>query len=90
MAAKESPNPYDLRFFRSWLERPKMGNFPILGPDQFVWDIGNEADLIAVHRRKGKDLLTRWFIDRVVPYFHSLIGRHFKVFLNNRSYSDIF
>lgn len=83
MTAKESPNPYNLRFFRTWLERPKMENFPILGPDQFVWDVDDEADLVAVHRQKGEDLLTRWFIYRVVPCFHRLVRRHFKVFLKN-------
>jgi hypothetical protein len=27
------PKTYDLTFFRSWLRRPKMGNFPLRGPD---------------------------------------------------------
>ena len=79
MTEQENPNPYDLRFLRSWLERPKMGNFPILGPDQHVWDKSNEKDLVAIRRRRGEDPFTRWFIDSCIPRFHSVFGKYFKV-----------
>ncbi|CAG8960936.1 hypothetical protein HYFRA_00002474 [Hymenoscyphus fraxineus] len=89
MTSMKSPNPYDLQFFRSWLERPKMGNFPILGPDQYVWDVGNEADLVAIQRRKGEDFLTRWFIDKVIPSFHRCLGKYFKAAIPEEPESEI-
>ncbi|KAF4626805.1 hypothetical protein G7Y89_g11347 [Cudoniella acicularis] len=89
MSAQEEPNPYDLRFLRSWLERPKMGNFPILGPDQHVWAEENERDLAAIRRRRGDDIFTRWFIDTVVPLFHKKIGQRFKKPLPEEPESEI-
>jgi hypothetical protein len=56
-----------------------MGNFPILGPDQHVWEERNEKDLVAVRRRRGDDLFSRWLIDSWVPYFHKVLGNKFKV-----------
>ncbi|CAG8973847.1 hypothetical protein HYALB_00005592 [Hymenoscyphus albidus] len=89
MTSMKSPNPYDLQFFRTWLERPKMGNFPILGPDQYVWDVGNEADLVAIQRRKGEDFLTRWFIDKVIPSFHRCLGKYIEALIPEEPESEI-
>jgi len=89
MTEQDGPNPYDLRFLRNWLERPKMGNFPILGPDQHVWEKSNEKDLAAIQRRQGDDPFTRWFIDSCIPRFHNVFGKYFKSHLPEEPESEI-
>jgi hypothetical protein len=75
----DRPNAYELKFLRSWFERPKMGDFPILSRDQHAWSAANEKDLIAIQPRQSADPFSRFFIYSFVPYFHAGIGRYFKV-----------
>jgi len=76
---RPTPNRYDLSFFREWLEDSRMGNFPLRGVDRHAWSETYESDLIALRRRETPDHFSRWFINRVVPYFHKIIGWRFKV-----------
>jgi hypothetical protein len=75
----ERPNGYDLRFLRSWLKRRSMGDLPLVGLDMSVWNEGNEDDFIAIRRRHSDDVLTTWFTDVFVPYWHRTIGMRIKV-----------
>ena len=56
-----------------------MGNNPLLGQDWKVWNEENEDDLIVIRRRPGGDVLTRWFTDKLVPYWHKKVGGKIKV-----------
>ena len=73
------PDEYDLEFFRNWLRRPNMGNFPLRGLDRHTWSEAHEADFIAVQSRKTTDMLSHWFLYTVVPYFHRKLGHRIKV-----------
>lgn len=73
------PDPYDLKFFREWLEGPNMGNFPLRGPDRNAWSENYEFDLVAIRRRETGDPFSKWFINIIVPKFHRIIGYRIKV-----------
>lgn len=64
---------------RGWLQHPRMGSFPLLGLDRATWEPINEQDLVQLHPRKSTDIFSRWVIETLVPLFHQLIGKHFKV-----------
>lgn len=73
-----SPKLYDLEFFRNWLERPNMGNFPLRGPDQDAWSSENTYDLVAIHRRESSDPFSRWLTDTFLPFFHNILWKRFR------------
>ncbi|TVY84391.1 hypothetical protein LSUE1_G001840 [Lachnellula suecica] len=68
------PDAYDLDFFREWLTRSTMGNFPLRGIDRHAWSATYDDDLIALQRRESADVFSKWFAKTVVPKFHTLIG----------------
>ncbi|CZR67079.1 uncharacterized protein PAC_16978 [Phialocephala subalpina] len=78
LSNQKGPNSYDLAFFRDWLERPKMGNFPLRGLDRNAWDTEYTDDLLAIKRREHADPVSRWFIDGFIPWFHNKFGSRFK------------
>ena len=51
----------------------------MVGLDLFVWDEGNEGDLIAIQRRHGDDALTRWVTNVFVPHWHRTVGKRIMV-----------
>lgn len=75
----DGPSQYELRFLRTWLERPRMGNFPLLGLDRKTWDEDHEGDLLALRARSRSDLFSSWVAETLVPTFHRFIGERFKV-----------
>ncbi|KAH6651683.1 hypothetical protein BKA67DRAFT_537543 [Truncatella angustata] len=72
------PAVYDQEFFRSWLARPDMGNFPLLGLDQECYTEKHDADLVALTSRPAPDVFSRWFTYCVVPWWHHVVGEKFK------------
>lgn len=78
LARLEDPSRQDLDLMRTWLQRPTMGNLPLLGLDRTVWDKDHEADLMALRARRQNDLFSTWVIENVVPKFHHVIGAKFK------------
>ena len=79
LADRLGPNDYDLSFFRDWLKHPRMGNFPLRGIDRKAWDPIYDHDFIAIQRRTSVDPFSRWFINIIIPKFHSLIGHRITV-----------
>ncbi|KAH8174645.1 hypothetical protein LIA77_06064 [Sarocladium implicatum] len=73
-----TPANYDRTFFRLWLKRPDMGNFPLKGLDQECYSAKWEGDLVALHSRPAPDILSRWFTYSVIPRWHHLVGKRFK------------
>src|SRR5271170_5604787 len=63
-----APKRYDLNFLRSWLIRPSMGNFPLLGPDSTSWSSPHGYDLFAMHRRSSSDPFTHFFLNILLPF----------------------
>ncbi|ROV95952.1 hypothetical protein VMCG_07984 [Cytospora schulzeri] len=74
----DRPSRNELKFLRSWLQRPLMGNFPLLGLDRKTWDPQYEKDLLAMRANPASDYFSDWVSDTVVPLFHRLIGEKFK------------
>jgi hypothetical protein len=78
LASLQPPKVYDLKFFQSWLCRPKMGNFPLRGPDQNTWTSENSHDLLAIQRRSSRDPFSHWITCSFIPYLHKKFLRRFK------------
>lgn len=74
----EDPSRHDLDLVRDWLQRPSMGNFPLLGLDRKTWDKDHETDLVALRPRRQSDFFSNWVIENIVPKFHHFIGARFK------------
>lgn len=68
MSKLAEPNRKDLEFLRTWLQRPCMGNFSLVGLDRNAWHETNEKDLLAVRSRPRTDLFSAWTMDTVVPW----------------------
>lgn len=56
-----------------------MGNYPLIGRDRNSWSDQNEGDFIALCARHEEDVFSKWFIDKVIPWFHNIAGKRFKV-----------
>lgn len=78
LARLEDPSRHDLELMRTWLQRPSMGNFPLLGLDRTTWDKDHETDLVALRPRRQSDFFSNWVIENIVPKFHHFIGARFK------------
>lgn len=78
LANLQPPKSYDLKFFQSWLRRPKMGNFPLRGPDQHTWSAESNHDLLAIQRRSSRDPFSRWISNSLIPCLHKKFLRRFK------------
>jgi len=89
LSSVPKPDSYDLQFFRDWLEGPKMGNFPLRGPDRNAWSENYESDLVAIRRRETGDPFSKWFINTVIPQFHRIVGHRIKKPIDPESQSDI-
>ncbi|KAE8447378.1 hypothetical protein EG329_010792 [Mollisiaceae sp. DMI_Dod_QoI] len=72
------PKFYDLEFFRRWLERPAMGNFPLRGPDQHSWSSEHTEDLLCLQQRESLDPFSRWITFTFIPFFHNAFGKRFR------------
>lgn len=78
MKGSHSPTPNDLKFLKSWFKSENMGNFPLKGSDEGVWEKATAKDLVAVKPRKGEDPLGSIFLSRVFLWWHYLVGYKFK------------
>jgi len=85
----KGPNSYDLEFFRDWLQRPNMGNFPLVGLDRDAWGKENTEDLLAIHRRDHDGFISQWFVNKFVPWFHVVFGSRFKKPIADSPLSEI-
>jgi hypothetical protein len=79
LARLDGPSRQDLQFLRAWMERPRMGNFPLLGLDRRTWDEEHEDDLLAIRARPAAGVFSAWVLETLVPLFHRFVGERFKV-----------
>jgi hypothetical protein len=66
------PSNYDLNFLQEWLDDPKAGNFPLLGPDR-NWT--SATDLLSLRRRAESDTFSKWVSEKLLPPYHRYLGR---------------
>ncbi|KFY88323.1 hypothetical protein V500_06418 [Pseudogymnoascus sp. VKM F-4518 (FW-2643)] len=90
LARLENPRRYDIEFLRSWLQRPGMGSFPLLGIDGNSWNVEYEDDLVAVKARTAPDMFSTWFMETLVPAYHYFIGEKFKKPIDEQASEGIY
>ncbi|KAI1318787.1 hypothetical protein F5Y16DRAFT_406215 [Xylariaceae sp. FL0255] len=78
MAKLGPPSAYDRNFFRLWLKRPDMGNFPMKGLDQECYTEKYDDDIVAPNSRPVPDMFSQWFTYRAIPWWHHSVGGKFK------------
>ncbi|KAI1264924.1 hypothetical protein F5Y18DRAFT_417468 [Xylariaceae sp. FL1019] len=78
IARLKPPVSYDQNFFRLWLMRPDMGDFPMKGLDQECYTDKHDDDLVAITSRPAPDIFSRWLMYCVIPRWHHLVGERFK------------
>lgn len=83
------PNRHNLKFFREWFERADMGNQPLLDDDKLVWNGEHDKDLIALGQPPGEDVVSRWFIDNMIPLLHRKFRSGVSVGRNSQSQDKI-
>jgi hypothetical protein len=76
------PRREDLASIQSWLERPTMGNWSLLGQDSDTWgSISNPEshapDLFTFRARHDADPFSEWVARRFIVWFHNWIGHRF-------------
>jgi hypothetical protein len=77
---QSSPTKSDLGFLNMWREHENMGNFPLSGTDRNIWEDSNTTpDLIAIKRGRKGDVFSQFSINKILPIYHCLCGRYFKV-----------
>lgn len=68
------PDSQDLKALRDPLEQ-----LPLIGPDGKAWD--DETDLISISQLDSRDPFSKLAFHAIVPFWHKMIGRHFRVSL---------
>lgn len=66
------PENQELKALRDPLEL-----LPLIGPDGKAWD--DKTDLISVSQLDSRDPFSKFAFHAIVPFWHKMIGRHFKV-----------
>jgi hypothetical protein len=83
MTSLPQPSRHDFRSLQEWLERPKMGNFTLIGADRHVWasDDGQNTgspDLIVLRPREQEDHFSEWVAESFLTWFHHLLWHRVK------------
>ncbi|KAK8123194.1 hypothetical protein PG984_011864, partial [Apiospora sp. TS-2023a] len=73
-----APAAYDLKFLRGWWRRPRMGNFPLIGPDRLSYMEQYERDLVALKARSVPDPFSRWFTQHLLFRWSRAVGNKVK------------
>ena len=78
VARLEKPSDRNSDLLREWLDRPEGGDFFLRGREAEIWD--NKTDLVALSQSEiGKDCLSRWISDLLIPWYHEIWGHRTKV-----------
>ena len=79
IARLDNPNARDFRFLVNWMKNPKMGNVYLLGQDSDIWEQPDLEDMVALKARSVEDSASRFLTDRLVHWYHHLVGWRFRV-----------
>ncbi|CAG8982639.1 hypothetical protein HYALB_00006034 [Hymenoscyphus albidus] len=71
------PRAHDLQTLRDWIQRPQMGNYPLIGTNRNTWGsldslINPQTDLITLATPTHNDIFTHWFFEKLIPLIHRL------------------
>jgi len=77
------PSRHDLRSLQDWLERPKMGNFALIGSDRHVWNSDDgpsngSPDLVVLRPHEQEDHFSEWVVESFLTWFHYFIWHRVK------------
>ena len=75
------PNKQDFTFLQIWMKAPSMGNVYLLGADSDAWENFDSVELVCLRPRNSDSWGTWFFTDRLVRWYHHLIGHLFRVLL---------
>jgi hypothetical protein len=76
----ERPDKSDLEVFHDWLGHTQGGNHFLRGYEADTWDEANKEDLVSmICRSREKDRLSKWIDVNVIPFYHQMLGRRYKV-----------
>ena len=71
------PSKYDLDIFQHWLRG--LSRFPLTGNDRETWTNPDGInDLVALSNRDRDDVLSKVFLNRLIPIFHWTLGNRLK------------
>ena len=71
----DCPDENSLKELRKFLEERR----PLVGLDRDAWNHINQHDLVAIRPQQARDFVSRWVLRTLVPLYHEMIGKHFKV-----------
>ena len=72
------PFEYDLDFLREWMKHPRGGKLFLRDREKDVWHPKDDNDFLALSRAGGeKDFFSKWFTNRPLKYFQTVIGHKF-------------
>ena len=82
LASLPIPRKENLASIQSWLERPMMGNWSLLGRDSDIWGStsnpkSHAPDLFTFMPRHDADPFSEWVAHRFIVWFHNCIGYRF-------------
>jgi len=77
-----TPRRENLASIQSWLERPMMGNWSLLGQDSDTWGSTSNPesrapDLFTFRAWRDADPFSEWVAHRFIVWFHNWIGCRF-------------
>ena len=73
------PSPESLGFLQEWMKRPSMGGVYLVGLDSDVWEKPIPGDMVALWPDQSSDTFTSWIRRKVIPRYHQIVGRYYKV-----------
>jgi hypothetical protein len=79
IAKFDGPNARDFQFLVHWMKNPKMGNVYLLGQDSDIWEKPDLEDLVTLNARQVADSASRILTDRLIHWYHHLLGWRFRV-----------
>jgi hypothetical protein len=83
VCALEEANKADLKILREWLARKHGGHCFLKGYEADIWNEDHEKDLVSVTApSRNKDALSHWVDLYILPIYHRVLGRRFKVNTN--------
>lgn len=73
------PSKQDFKSLQTWMKTPSMGNVYLLGADSDTWENFDPRELVCLKPYKANSLIARHCMDRLVKWYHHLVGHRFRV-----------
>lgn len=82
IAKIDRPSPYNLEMLRRWLDSSTKGKGFLVGLEEETWKEIHSHDFLAIPRPEKDvelDRLSKMFLGPLVAFYHTLVGRYYKV-----------